>query len=603
MELNNHQPVDEREQLPLVVVGHVDHGKSTILGRLLHETSSLPEGKLEQIKEKCQRESRVFEYAYLLDALKDEQQQGITIDIARCFFKTQKRDYIIIDAPGHIEFLKNMISGAASAEAALLVIDAQEGVQENSRRHGYMLSLLGIKQVVVCINKMDLVGHQQEVFERIKNEYTAFLEKINIMPKEFIPVSALQGDNISQSSQNLSWFTGNTILSALDSFEKQKTHEEKPFRMPVQDVYKFSGKGDNRRIVAGAIEANNIQIGQPVIFLPSNKKSTIKTIEGIHGPLPYNQINTGYPAGLTLTEQIYIKRGEIMCKEGDQLPHVATLLKTNVFWMSKTPLQQNKEYKLKIHTASVPMKVKEIIKVMDASNLSSQHKTQVDRHEIAECILECQSPLAFDLAKDFAPTGRFVIVDDYNIAGGGIINDFIEDTQSKLRSQVFLREQKWEKSLVSFEDRVFSYAQQPNLVLITGKTGIDKKTPAKLVEKQLFEKGRKVYFLGIGNLLRGLDADIDKAERKEHIRRLAEVSHILMDAGLIVLATACDLTKEEMQLIKTITGNGHLLIVNIGEETYEKDLVDLYLEVEEPFEVQVMKIINLLKFKNIVYSK
>ena len=205
----------------IVIVGHVDHGKSTVIGRLLADTDSLPQGKLEQVREMCRRNSKPFEYAFLLDALKDERSQGITIDAARCFFKTAKRDYLIIDAPGHIEFLKNMITGASRAEAALLVIDANEGVRENSRRHGYMLKMLGIKQVAVLVNKMDLAGYSEEVFKSIEAEYRIFLEEIGIQAKSFIPVSAMQGDNIASQSSNMTWYTGRTVLEELDALMKR----------------------------------------------------------------------------------------------------------------------------------------------------------------------------------------------------------------------------------------------------------------------------------------------------------------------------------------------------------------------------------------------
>jgi len=205
-----------REQMNVVIVGHVDHGKSTLIGRLLADTGSLPQGKLEAVKENCKRNSKPFEYAFLLDALKDEQSQGITIDTARCFFKSKKRDYIIIDAPGHIEFLKNMITGAARAEAAMLVIDAHEGIRENSKRHGYMMSFLGIKNITVCVNKMDIVDYSEEVFENIKKEYTEFLNEINLQPDNFIPISAREGDNISAQSDRMAWYKGDSVLQALD---------------------------------------------------------------------------------------------------------------------------------------------------------------------------------------------------------------------------------------------------------------------------------------------------------------------------------------------------------------------------------------------------
>src|SRR6188768_3625900 len=210
-----------REHFNVVIVGHVDHGKSTVVGRLLADTNALPQGKLESVRRECDRTGKPFEYAFLLDALSDEQDQGITIDTARCFFKSAKRDYIIIDAPGHIEFLKNMISGAARAEAAVLVIDAKEGVRENSRRHGYILSMLGIKQVIICVNKMDLVGYSEEHFLKIEKEYRDFLNSIGaVSPQQFIPVSAVNGENLATRSASMPWYKGPTMLESLDVFRK-----------------------------------------------------------------------------------------------------------------------------------------------------------------------------------------------------------------------------------------------------------------------------------------------------------------------------------------------------------------------------------------------
>jgi bifunctional enzyme CysN/CysC len=267
-----------KEQMNIVIVGHVDHGKSTVVGRLFADTGTLPEGKLEAVRKECERTGKPFEYAFLLDALSDEQDQGITIDTARSFFKTKKRDYIIIDAPGHIEFLKNMISGAARAEAAVLVIDAKEGVRENSRRHGYILSMLGIKQIIICVNKMDLVNYDEAHFKKIEKEYREFLSTIgSVSPKAFIPISAVNGENLTAKSAKMTWFKGTTLLEALDTFEKEPPKNNRPFRFPVQAVYKFVSEGDDRRIFAGRIEAGTVNVGDKVIFLPSNKTSTIKS--------------------------------------------------------------------------------------------------------------------------------------------------------------------------------------------------------------------------------------------------------------------------------------------------------------------------------------
>src|SRR2546422_2661572 len=245
------------EQLKIVIVGHVDHGKSTFVGRLFHDTGSLPEGKLEQLQQIAERRGVPFEWANLMDALQSERDQNITIDTAQIWFRTPKRQYVIIDAPGHKEFLKNMVTGAANAEAALLLIDAQEGVQENSRRHGFLLSLLGIKQIAVIVNKMDLKGYGDKVFKSIEEEYRAFLTQLGIEPKLFIPIAAYHGDNIASKSSNMPWYNGPTVLQALDWFEVSQPEHNLPLRFTIQDVYRF----DQRRILAGRVESGTVKVG------------------------------------------------------------------------------------------------------------------------------------------------------------------------------------------------------------------------------------------------------------------------------------------------------------------------------------------------------
>src|SRR5918999_1367624 len=249
----------------LVVTGHVDHGKSTVVGRLLADTGSLPEGKLDAIRALCARNSKPFEYAFLLDALRDERAQGITIDAARVFFKSRQRDYLLLDAPGHSGFLRNMITGAARAEAALLVIDAREGVRDNSRRHGYLLSLLGIRQLAVIVNKMDLVDRSRDVFDRVAGEYQDFLSNLQVTPSWFIPVSGMTGENIVDRAPQLPWYSGPTVLEALDAFTPEPAPLDAPFRMPVQGVYKFTANNDDRRIVAGSVATGRVHVGDELI--------------------------------------------------------------------------------------------------------------------------------------------------------------------------------------------------------------------------------------------------------------------------------------------------------------------------------------------------
>lgn len=591
-----------QEKMTLVIVGHVDHGKSTIIGRLLADTGSLPEGKLEQVKTRCERNSKPFEYAFLIDALKDEQSQGITIDSARVFFKTKKRHYLIMDAPGHIEFLKNMVTGASRAEAALLVIDAHEGVQENSRRHGYLLSMLGIKQMAVLVNKMDLVGYRREAFERIVDEYRSFLSHLDLEALTYIPVSGWSGDNLATLSSRTPWYKGSTVLEVLDRFRKEELPVDKPFRMPVQDVYKFTNFGDQRRIVAGTIETGILRPGDELIFFPSGKKSRVKTIESSNAD-GARGVSAGYAVGFTLQEQIYIPRGELAVKTNELRPQVTSRMRVNLFWLGREPMVKEREYLLKIGTAKVPVYLEAIHRLIDASDLHLlEEKDRIDRHDVAECTLKAKKPIAFDLAEEMASTGRFVIVDRYEISGGGIIREALEDRQTWVREKVILRDIKWELSMLSQEAREEKYGQKSSLILITGEKDSGKKPLAKRLEAELFSEGRFVYFLGIRNVLYGVDADIKGRddERQEHLRRLAEVAHILLDAGVILIVTAIELTQEELELIKTTIHFDKIETIWVGRHVTTDIAYDLKIEDGHDLERAVHQIRTLLLEKEIL---
>jgi len=588
----------------IVIVGHVDHGKSTLVGRLLADTGSLPEGKLEQVREECRRTAKPFEYAFLLDFLKDERQQGITIDTARVFFKSKKREYILIDAPGHIEFLKNMVSGAARAEAALLVIDAEEGIQENSKRHGYLLSMLGIRQVAVCVNKMDRVGYDRKVFDRIEKAYRQFLKEIELQPKTFIPLSALEGENLTGPSKKLAWTKSPSVLEVLDSFEKAPAIENKPFRLPVQGIYKFTEGGDTRRIVAGRVESGSISVGDEVTFFPSYKKSKVKSIEEFNAP-KRTLATAGYSIGVTLAEQIYVNRGDVMYKAGEKpLPQGSFLMRVKLFWMGNQPMVLGRLYKLKVGTAQAMVHLKKIERVLDASQLKmlTLSKKEIGRHDVAQCVLEAHSAFAFDLASDLESTGRFVIVDEYDIAGGGIILETIDDGQGDLRRQMIERAQKSDFSGVTPEERVNRYGHKPAFVLLTGKVGVDKKTIAKELEKNLFSTGHKTYFLGMGNLLRGLSADVEqhRLERHEYVRRMGEVAHLFMDAGLIVVATGSNINDAELAELCEVASGGERVVVNVGPNNFKNAVVDLNLEEKARPAESVGRILQLLRDRKIL---
>jgi len=592
------------QDLNLVIAGHVDHGKSTIIGRMLADTDSLPEGKLEQVKETCRKNSKPFEYAFLLDALKDEQAQGITIDSARVFFQTDMRQYIILDAPGHIEFLKNMVTGAARAEAALLVIDASEGVRENSRRHGYMLSMLGIKQIAVVVNKMDLVDYDQDTYQQIVEEYTDFLAEIGLEAETFIPVSGMLGDNVAAQSDKMDWYHGQTVLEQLDSFENEALPHNKPFRMPVQDVYKFTKGGDDRRIVAGTVEAGEMNVGDEVVFYPSGKKSTVKSIEGFKEDKQH-KVKVGKATGFTLDEQIYITRGELAARADEAEPRVSARIKANLFWLARQDLVKDKVYYLKVGTAKVKARLQKINRVIDASNLNQdENKEKIERHDVAEVVFKLDRAMAFDLAGEIEETSRFVIVDEFEIAGGGIISEALEDEQSWVREKVMRRNYKWEQSLISREERAEKYNQKSTLILITGEEDVGKKPTAKALEKRLFNDGKVVYFLGIGNLLYGVDADIKNGNnnnQEEHLRRLAEVSHLMLDAGAILIVTAVELTQANLELIKTTVNPQQIETVWLGDRITTDLEFDLHIP-EFTSEDQVSaQIKGLLQDRGIIF--
>lgn len=407
----------DKELLKVVVVGHVDHGKSTVIGKLLYDTKSLPEGAIDKVKKIAKDTGKPFEYAYLLDAFEEEQKQGITIDTTQIQFNTKKRDYVIIDAPGHKEFLKNMISGAANAEAALLIVDAKQGVQEQSKRHAYILSLLGISKVHVIVNKMDLVSYSEEVFRKVEEDMNVFLRELKVYPLSYIPISAFYGENILETSEKMEWYKGKSLIESIDSIEKDKSIEEKPLRFPIQDVYKF----DDRRIIAGRIESGSLSVGDEITIYPEGKKTKVKTIEHWADKDIKTKVFAGESVGITVEDEFFNKRGEVIAFSKDK-PEVSNSFRANMFWLGKNDLLPNKRYKIKLATSEGYCQVEEIVRVIDASNLdSNKNNNKIVLNDVAEVIIKTDDSIAFDKFSNINETGRFVIIDGYDVSGGGII--------------------------------------------------------------------------------------------------------------------------------------------------------------------------------------
>ena len=511
------------DHLYLVVVGHVDHGKSTLIGRLLFDTHSVPDGKAERIAAACAAEGMEFEYAFLMDALLEEQAQNITMDTTRVPFRTARRSFTIIDAPGHKEFLKNMITGAASADAAILLVDAQEGLREQTRRHCFLLSLLGLRQIVVAVNKMDLVDYRPEVFEAIRTELGEFLGKLGIEPANFIPISARHGEGLIKPSDRMPWYRGPTLLEVLEKFRANPPASGGPLRLSVQDVYRF----DARRIVAGLVESGSVSVGDPIEFVPGGKRSRVKSIETWPQttPPPTGPIGSGQEVAITLEDELFVERGQIGSALDDK-PYAARTFTARVFWIHDTPLRSGELIPLKLGTQQAEARVLGIQRTLDAVTLESGTGTtgEVKVHEVAEIRLRVRKPIAFDVGGKVPALGRFVLMRGRRIGGGGVIDSVVEEP-SDVRG-------------VGAVSRAAILGHRGCIVWMTGLSGSGKSTLAQALEQRLLRSGLLSAVLD-GDVLRtGLSRNLGFTpdDRSENLRRATELAIHLADAGVVVIA-------------------------------------------------------------------
>jgi bifunctional enzyme CysN/CysC len=568
----------QSEQLKIVIVGHVDHGKSTLVGRLFYDTGSLPEGKYEKIKTACERRGMPFEWAFLMDGLQAERDQNITIDTAQIWFRTKQRQYVIIDAPGHKEFLKNMVTGAASAEAALLLIDASEGVQEQSRRHGFLLSLLGIRQIAVLVNKMDLKGYSDKVFKSIEDEYRAFLKQFGVEPKLFIPIAAAKGDNVANKSTNMPWYSGPTVLEALDRFQTAEPPHNLPLRFPIQDVYRF----DQRRILAGRVESGILRVGDKILFSPRNKVSTVKSIE--NWPHGSREVATaGESIGITLTEQIFVERGQIGSGEQDA-PIEEDVFNAKFFWLGRQNLEVGRKIKLKLTTEEVECQIQSIEKLIDASTLEeidTKSRPYVARNDVAEVTIRTKTPIAFDNADRIVNTGRFVFIDRFQVCGGGVISKGEYPDRRQVLSGVKSQNIFWSAGKITREIREQRNRHKGAILWLTGLSGAGKSTVATELERELFAMGLHTYILDGDNIRHGLSANLgfSPEDRTENIRRVAEVARLLMDAGVMVITAFISPYRDDRRLARSLVNEGEFVEVYVNaplEVCEQRDPKGLY---------------------------
>ncbi|MEX1119063.1 MAG: adenylyl-sulfate kinase [Terrimicrobiaceae bacterium] len=536
------------QKLRIVIVGHVDHGKSTLIGRLFHDTHSLPEGKVEQIRAASEAEGMEFEFAFLLDALLEEQAQNITIDTTQLPFRSATREYVIIDAPGHKEFLKNMVTGAASADAAILLIDANEGIQEQSKRHAYLLSLLGIRQIVVAVNKMDLVGFDQGRYDAIRAEYSGFLLKLGITPQHFIPLSAKLGENIASASRQMPWFNGPHILGALDGFEVAVEPEGKPLRFVLQDIYRF----DERRILAGRVEAGRLNVGDDLAFWPDGKRSRVKSIENWGVGTPPTSATVGEAVAITLEEQIFVERGQIGGSPTDG-PAEGREIQASLFWLSADPLELHLPFTLKLGTQSVEARLVEIVRLLDSSTLEPIEggRSAIAKNEVADVRIRTRRPVAFDRHDRIGTTGRFVILAGKRIGGGGIIREADYETS---RNTVSADNLTWTVSPVTREARAAVHGHRGVVLWLTGLSGSGKSTMATALEGHLHRRGIASMILDGDNLRHGLCSNLgfSNEDRSENIRRAGETAKLMAEAGLVVICSLISPFHEDRSKVRSI---------------------------------------------------
>jgi bifunctional enzyme CysN/CysC len=521
--------MQEQQPLKIVFVGHVDHGKSTLIGRILHDTSSLPEGKIEEIKKACAGEGMEFEFAYVLDSLLEEQKQNVTIDTTEIPFRTSRRRYAIIDAPGHKEFLKNMITGASRADAAILVIGADEGVREQSRRQAYLLSMLGIKNLIVVVNKMDLVDHSEKRFREIQQEYRKFLQKLGLNARTFIPASAKEGENVTRASMKMKWYCAASVLEALDLLEAQKHEADLPLRFCVQDVYRFDG----RRIIAGRIETGTLEVGEHVVFSPANKSSVVASIERWN-------LRQGGPAvagdsiGITLAEQIFVERGYVASHQ-NETPIETNRFHADVFWIVREPLRMGHFYDLRLATQQVKCQIVSIDQVTDSSTLEtkSDGREQLERNEIGRLTIQTRGPLVIDNHDRVPNLGRFVIIDDGQICGGGTIFGGVYTDRTVTKSKNIF----WSEGKITAGARAMRSGHRGAVIWLTGLSGAGKSTIAQSLERDLFHRGMHTYVLDGDNIRHGLNSNLGFSpdDRVENIRRVSEVAKLMADAGTVVI--------------------------------------------------------------------
>lgn len=563
--VHQHKPL-----LRFITCGSVDDGKSTLIGRLLYESKALLEDQLSALESDSRKhgtQGGELDFALLVDGLSAEREQGITLDVAYRFFATEKRKFIVADTPGHEQYTRNMITGASTADVAVILIDARKGVLTQTRRHSYLVSLIGIRRVVVAINKLDMVGYSQEVFEQIDADYRAFASRLGIEHIQSIPLSALRGDNITEPSPNTPWYQGPSLMQFLETVELAQAREDAPLRMPVQWVNRPTPdfRGFSGRILGGSVRP-----GDAVRVLPSGRTSRVERIVTLNGDLP--QAISGQSVTLTLSDEIDISRGDVIAA-ADAPPAVADQFEATVVWMSEERMLPGRPYLIKLGASSIGGALGRPKHQVDVNSLDNLPAKTLGLNEIGVCTLSLDRATPFDPYAENRDMGSFIVIDRYThqTVGAGMLHFALRRSQNI----------HWQAVEVDKTARTRLNGHKPCVIWLTGLSGAGKSTIANLLERRLHAQGVHTYLLDGDNVRHGLNKDLGftAADRVENIRRIGEVAKLMVDAGLMVVTAFISPFRSERQLARDLVAEGEFIEVFVDTplaEVEKRDPKGLY---------------------------
>jgi len=565
---------ENKDQLRFLTCGSVDDGKSTLIGRLLFDTKLIFEDQLAALEKDSKKHGTVGEdidLALLVDGLEAEREQGITIDVAYRFFATDKRKFVVADTPGHEQYTRNMATGASTADLAVLLVDARAGLMPQTRRHAYIASLLGIRHVVLAVNKIDLVEFSQKRFNEISEEFNEFAADFGFVTQIAIPMSARYGDNVTSKSESMPWYGGKTLLDHLETVEVAGTDLDGPLRFPVQWVNR---PNLDFRGFAGTIAGGTVRVGDPIVVPTSGQSSTVKRIITPQGDA--DAAGAGEAVTLQLNDEIDISRGDLLCGENDR-PDVADQMAAHLIWMSEDALMPGRRYLMKIGGATVSASVTDIKYQVDINSFEHLAAKKLDLNEIAVCNFSLAKPLAFDPYKDNRHTGSFILIDRLSNAtvAAGMIS-------FPLRRATNIH---WQALEVDKDARAEAKSQKPAVLWFTGLSGSGKSTVATLLEKKLHDLGNHTYVLDGDNVRHGLNRDLgfSDEDRVENIRRVSEVSRLMTDAGLITLVSFISPFRSERRMARDAMGEGEFVEIFVDtpiDDCRKRDPKGLYAKAD-----------------------